>query len=173
MIDYSRLQTSIERQFALPLSSIHGPAHWARVETFGLRIAKHSGANPAVVRLFALFHDARRHTDGGDPRHGERGAELAAQLRGQAFELDDEAFAQLTLACQRHSKGQRSDDPTIGTCWDADRLDLPRAGIIPATRFLSTEAARRPALLDWAVEVSLRSVGKRPHRRGKQGRRRR
>jgi len=32
-------------------------------------------------------------------------------------------------------------DPTVQTCWDADRLDLGRVGIKPAARYLSLEAA--------------------------------
>jgi len=27
---------------------------------------------------------------------------------------------------------------TVGCCWDADRLDLPRVGIVPEARFMST-----------------------------------
>jgi uncharacterized protein len=40
-----------------------------------------------------------------------------------------------------------SDDPTIGTCWDADRLDLARegVGIQPRARYMSTEFAREIA----------------------------
>jgi hypothetical protein len=34
-----------------------------------------------------------------------------------------------------------SADGTIGTCWDADRLDLPRVGIWPSAALLSTDAA--------------------------------
>ena len=36
-----------------------------------------------------------------------------------------------------------TDDPTIGTCWDADRLDIGRVGIIPHERFMSTAAGKR------------------------------
>ena len=42
-----------------------------------------------------------------------------------------------------HTDGTISDDPTIGCCWDADRLDLPRVGMQPDPALLSTEAAAR------------------------------
>jgi hypothetical protein len=35
-----------------------------------------------------------------------------------------------------------TDDPTVGACWDADRLDLPRVGVTVDPRLLSTAAAR-------------------------------
>ena len=48
-----------------------------------------------------------------------------------------------------HADGTVSSDPTVGACWDADRLDLPRVGITPRPELFSTEAARnaghRPA----------------------------
>jgi hypothetical protein len=40
-----------------------------------------------------------------------------------------------------HSNGAVDADPTIQTCWDADRLDLGRVGIKPPARYLSLEAA--------------------------------
>jgi uncharacterized protein len=43
-------------------------------------------------------------------------------------------------ACAKHSLGSRSTNPTIGVCWDADRLDLHRLGIWPLPQFISTEA---------------------------------
>lgn len=125
--------------------SIHGPDHWRRVERNGLLLATRSGANIIVVRLFALFHDCRRENDGWDPGHGARGAEHAASLRGVEYDLSDEDFDLLHYACAWHTEGRRHDDPTIGTCWDADRLDLGRAGITPDSKFMSTEFAREIA----------------------------
>ena len=62
-------------------------------------------------------------------------------------ELADEAFADLNEALRLHSEGRVSADPTIGTCWDADRLHLPRVSIVPDPAFLSTRAARAPERL--------------------------
>lgn len=33
------------------------------------------------------------------------------------------------LACRDHEFGRTSSDPTIGSCWDANRLDLDRVGV--------------------------------------------
>ena len=41
--------------------------------------------------------------------------------------------------------GRVSDDPTIGTCWDADRLDLRRVAIVPKTGLMSTNPAKGSA----------------------------
>jgi uncharacterized protein len=118
--------------------SAHGPAHWRRVEQNGLLLSTKTGADVLVVKLFALFHDSRRQNETSDDGHGARGAAYATELRGELFELDDSAFALLTEACIGHTDRDHSDDPTIGTCWDADRLDLGRVGIIPNPDLMST-----------------------------------
>ena len=38
-------------------------------------------------------------------------------------------------------------DPTVLTCWDADRLDLGRVGITPRAEKLCTSAACNPAVM--------------------------
>ena len=48
----------------------------------------------------------------------------------------------LMEACAKHNDGEVSEDPTIGVCWDADRLDLLRVGIIPLDKYLSTKAGK-------------------------------
>jgi uncharacterized protein len=141
------------RQFVLSPHSIHGPSHWMRVTRVGLHLAEETGADPLVVRLFGALHDARRINDRTDPDHGLRGAQLAAELRGALYELEDERFALLREACELHSDGLVSRDPTIGTCWDADRLELIRLGIRPHDALLSTAAARRPDALRFAQRL--------------------
>ncbi len=138
-LDLRRLWAHVEQQFSLGPYSLHGPAHWRRVERNGLLVATHAGADVRVVRLFAVLHDARRHDDGADIGHGQRGADLATQLRGEYFEIDDDAFQKLYYACAWHEKGRVTAEPTIGACWDADRLDLPRVGITPDARLMSTK----------------------------------
>jgi uncharacterized protein len=143
--EVDRIWRQVAAQFDREPHSIHGPDHWRRVERDGLLLASRSGANIIVVRLFALFHDSRRVNDGWDPHHGARGAEHAATLRGAAFHLSDEDFERLHYACTWHTDGLHHDDPTIGTCWDADRLDLGRVGITPNKKFMSTAFAREIA----------------------------
>jgi uncharacterized protein len=47
----------------------------------------------------------------------------------------------LWQAIRSHDKAQLTDDPTVGACWDADRLDLPRVGTKVDPAFLSTDEA--------------------------------
>lgn len=144
-IDWDRLWRDMEGRFALGHSSIHGSDHWRRVEKHAIACAETSGGNLLVVRLFAVFHDVCRESDGHDHHHGARGAALATRLRGRAFDLPDAEFALLHYACTWHTAGQLSDDPTIGSCWDGDRLDIWRAGLTPRPRFMSTNYARQLA----------------------------
>ena len=44
----------------------------------------------------------------------------------------------------------------VQTCFDADRLDLARVGKTPDPAVLSTDAAREPETIRWAVERSLK-----------------
>ena len=143
--DSDRLWKHVASQFHTQEYSIHGPAHWRRVERNGLLLATRTGADATLVSLFAVFHDSRRENEGWDKGHGARGAELARLLRGQLFDLTDDDFEILHYACTWHTEGKHHEDPTIATCWDADRLDLGRVGIIPSRKFMSTDFGREIA----------------------------
>lgn len=132
---------------------VHGLRHWARVHGLGLHLAARTGADPVVVCLFAVFHDARRHNDFDDPQHGPRGAALAESLRATHLaHLTDPQFSLLAVACRDHTHARTHPDPTIATCFDADRLDLARVGTTPHPSRLCTAAARDPALIAAACE---------------------
>lgn len=130
--------------YELPVDGIHGPAHWARVSRTGLKLAKTTRcADQEVVHMFALFHDSRRENEDWDPDHGLRGAELARRMKDTHLtHLNDAQFELLRFACTHHTDGEITLDPTIGCCWDADRLDLGRVGIEPEAEYLSTDAAK-------------------------------
>lgn len=138
-LDWQGIWEHVVREFQCDRDSIHGPSHWRRVERNARLIATQSGAVVEVVRLFAVFHDSRREHDGWEDTHGARGAAYAASLRGVMFDVSDAHFELLHYACTWHTHGQLSDDPTIGTCWDADRLDLTRVGRHPAASYMSTK----------------------------------
>jgi len=130
-------------QFTLGEDSHHGPEHWEKVFNNGVMLAERTpGADILVVKLFSLLHDCRRTQDGYDSSHGKRAAESLKEIRGNLIFLDDDQFRLLKDACSGHTDGGISDDPTIGCCWDADRLELNRVGIEPERRFMSTQAAR-------------------------------
>ena len=157
-MDRRRLLLHLRAQFLLDWQGIHGAAHWARVRSHGLWLARRTGADAEVVELFAFLHDACRESDGHDPEHGLRASRLAEQLRGEYFELDDQQAALLGEALRGHTAGQTEGDVTVRTCWDADRLDLGRAEIRPDARRLCTEPARDRQRLELAWQRSRRWV---------------
>jgi len=150
MIDLKPLVHRILEDYPLPWLGTHGVGHWARVLENGLRLAEATGAKVEVVKWFAIFHDSRRINEGVDDGHGCRGADLAAALRGDFFNLSDDDFALLYEACVAHTDGLIEADITIQTCWDADRLDLGRVGITPERTKLCTRAAKRQEMIQWA-----------------------
>lgn len=149
-IEMRGIARHIVREYGLPLEGCHGISHWARVYDIGQRLAEACGADKDVVALFALFHDAKRQNEGYDPDHGKRGAELAQRLRGEQFELSDLQFALLVEACCGHTHCRHHANVTIGACWDSDRLDLGRVGMLPSPYYLNTDEAKRKETINWA-----------------------
>jgi uncharacterized protein len=137
-------------QSSLSTDGYHGLDHWVRVLANGRKLAQVTGANLVVVELFAAFHDTRRLNEDYDPEHGARGAAFAREMRGQWFDLDDHGMNLLVEACEQHSDGLIDADITVQTCWDADRLDLGRVGIMPDPQYLCTDAAKEPKMIEWA-----------------------
>ena len=137
------LVTEVLAGYRLEPNGIHGPAHWLRVRANGLALAARTpGACIEVVELFALLHDSRREDEGHDLGHGERAAAYAQRLVDAGMlKLDASGLDLLVSACAWHEHGRVSAEPTIGCCWDADRLELSRLNRRPIARFLSTSAA--------------------------------
>jgi uncharacterized protein len=149
-----QLLVKIREAYELDWEGIHGYAHWARVRANGLRLAEATGAKPGVVALFAFLHDVKRQGDGRDPEHGPRAAAFIPSIRHLLTNLSDEDVERLIFACAHHTKGWTKAEVTVQICWDADRLDLGRVGIRPKARLLCTEAARDPAVIEWAWQRS-------------------
>lgn len=147
----------IRRQFALDWKGLHGAPHWARVRENGLRLVETTRANTKVVELFAFLHDSCRCNNDSDYEHGKRAARFAEVLAGSVFELEPAELEDLLTACQGHSDGLRVGSITVQTCWDADRLDLGRVGIRPHPNRLCTDAARDPAMIEWAYKRSIKT----------------
>lgn len=144
-VDFDKLWETLTAHFYLGDWSLHGPNHWRNVELNALKMARQNDADEMVVRLFAVFHDAERRNEGYDPEHGKRAAAFARQLHGDVFAIDHNQLDRLCEACELHNHGFVSDDVTVGTCWDADRLDLPRVGIRPDPAKMSTKEGRELA----------------------------
>jgi hypothetical protein len=150
-----RLLAAVHAEATGAFSAIHGEEHWLCVAATGLELLEPEPlADPLVVLCFGLLHDTMRLNDGRDPDHGRRAAGFARELdaagllpleRFQLSELDD--------ALTRHADGQRSELPTTGVCWDADRLHLPRVGTAPRRELLSSPLADLPAAVRRAAEL--------------------
>ena len=145
----------LRTHFALDWGGIHGASHWARVRANGLLLAEQTGADPKVVEIFAFVHDVERRSDGSDPDHGPRAADLAVQINSEFFGLTQTQLRWLIKACEGHSLGGTQGNPTVLTCWDADRLDLGRVGIKPIAEKLCTAAAREGTMIEWSYKRSI------------------
>jgi len=127
-------------------SYFHGPAHWRIVARNGIELAASTpGADVGVAFLFGLTHDSKRLNDDEDPQHGPRAGAFVKELHAKGlFALSDERLALLVKACETHTTAGTTKEPTLGVCYDADRLDLWRVGVCPNPAYLSTPAARMP-----------------------------
>lgn len=143
--DFENLKSEIIKLYQGDLCSIHGIYHWERVEQHAIWIAKRSGADMEIVRIFAWVHDACRLNDLFDPEHGLRASKLAEKLNGSAFHLSSDRLDTLKMACEFHTTQKYTQNQTVATCWDADRLDLGRVGVIPSSDFMNTQFGKKVA----------------------------
>lgn len=133
----------------------HGEEHWRCVAATGLALADSvPGADRRLVLCFGLLHDTRRENEHRDPAHGLRAAAYARELHAAgSLPLEGAELELLCRAIELHSDGLVSDDPTIGVCWDADRLHLPRVGIDPDPARFSTVHALGSGPLERAARL--------------------
>jgi len=146
--NWERIWAEVEGQFRGSLMGIHGAGHWRQVERNGLMLAEKNGLGAEgvlVVRLFAVLHDSQRENDGWDAGHGARAAAYAREVRGKLFELEDGLLEKLERACAGHELGKVTTDLLIGACWDADRLDLVRIGVVPREELMNTPVGKAAA----------------------------
>lgn len=123
----------------------HGLPHWDRVYRNG-QLLLTEGVNERVVQRFAYLHDALKEHEILDKEHGPRAAEWMVSIRDTLLKsLSDEEFYLLQEACRLHTSAERTGDPTIDACFDADRLDLGRVGITPLPSKMATEKGRELA----------------------------
>lgn len=148
-----KLLKAIKERYPLDWYGTHGVIHWSHVYENGMRLAGQNGVNSKVVQLFSVFHDSQRRNEGCCDGHGNRGAQLALRLRSLCFLSDDE-FDLLTIACGSHTDLRTHDDITIQACFDADRLDLGRVGIIPDPKYLCTPIAKSQDIINWGYRKS-------------------
>lgn len=143
-IKHLRLLEYLTTNFLLKKNSYHGPSHWQNVFKNGFDIAKsNSKIDLELVYLFSIIHDSKRENESIDSSHGERAANsLSLLTKLKLIELNQNKFKLLEYAIRFHEKGKTSNDINIGCCWDSDRLDLFRVGIIPSKKYLSTNEGK-------------------------------
>lgn len=134
-------------------SGIHGHDHWMRVVENGLDIANHTpGVDKTVVELFGLLHDTQRWGDGEDRYHGPRAAEFLDKIVNE-LHITEKQYELLRYAIEHHTDELHNSDPTIGACYDSDRLDLGRVGKAPNPDYLNTNYAKSLAPYAFIDEV--------------------
>ena len=127
------------------LGALHGIRHWDRVYENGQKLLT-PDTNPLVIGLFAYLHDSCRIDDGEDLYHGKRAADWIETLRGTYLkDVSNEEIELLQEACRLHTTALKTGNPTIDACFDSDRLDLWRVGIIPDPARLATEKGKEIA----------------------------
>jgi uncharacterized protein len=159
-IDCRGLQSYLKANFKIDFMGLHGLPHWARVfkngeDLYAAEVARGYSPRMDVIYLFAFLHDHCREHDNEDYLHGTAAATNAAKLREQQyFEIDDMGFDLLCYAMTHHSHGQTEADITVQICWDSDRLDLGRVGVIPDPKYLCTASAKTQEMIDRAYKRS-------------------
>ena len=135
------LVLKVIREAKLANSPIHGVDHWQRVERNGIYLCQYNQADKLVVQLFALFHDCKRENDHRDLEHGPRAESYLREIEKHVG-VTPSQFEDLCIACRTHTVGTIPENITIATCWDADRMDIGRVGIVPHEDFLTNEEAK-------------------------------
>ena len=102
MLDLKPIIHTILKKYPLPHHGIHGVAHWARVLENGLCLSEVIRVNVEVVQLFAIFHDSLRATVASDPSHGTRAHSSPPNCGADLFDLSDDDFDLLFVACAGH-----------------------------------------------------------------------
>ena len=122
----------------------HGPDHWLKVAQNGVMLARKEGVDTLFCELFGLLHDCQRLDDYGDKGHGARAAQYARSIK-HLTPLSSAEFKDLLYALKWHDDRTYTKNIQIGCCWDADRLELPRVGVVTDPRYLNTDTAKRIA----------------------------
>ena len=137
--DWKRLREYSIKRWPEWMGTTHSIEHWDRVANFGRMLYK-DGADMDVIMAFAYLHDSERENNAYDEEHGLRASKLIDTIRDTELkELNDEQIAKLKRACELHTIQHRTGDMTVDICFDSDRLDLYRVGILPISKRMATK----------------------------------
>lgn len=138
-VNPDRLRDYCEQNTPIWQLDVYSIKHCDRVADNGKRLFV-PGANPNVIIAFAYLHDIARSDSNSDPGHGERATQIIDEIRRTHLaDFSDIEIRLLKDACRLHETAERTGNKTIDICLDADRLDLPRLGIIPTPEQMATE----------------------------------
>ena len=151
----------VKPQFRLDLHhGWHGISHWARVWGHARFLCRELQLDPTVPCWFSFLHDSQRFDEGVDSEHGTRACTWISKLYDEGkLPIERSDMELLWRAIGGHSDGQTKEHPIVQVCWDADRLDLGRVGIMPDPRYLCTYPAKRA---DVILAAWYRSQDQRP-----------
>lgn len=134
--------------FKLNIDGDHGLNHWTRVYKNTQLLSTYYNINSDVFELFAILHDSKREDEFEDINHGKRAAKYIKQLIiDNKINLNYEDQRRLIYACSNHTKSNKKaklyQDIIVQICFDSDRLDIGRVGIIPEEKYFNTDYAKK------------------------------
>jgi len=144
---YSNILDLIFEDIKINFHGDHGIKHWDRVYKNTQILASHYKIKSEVFELFALLHDSKRENEYEDTYHGLRASVFAKKLLDDGLiELSKEDEERLIFACANHTKKDKNnplcDDIIVQICFDSDKLDLRRVGMIPDASRMNTDFAK-------------------------------
>lgn len=149
------LKAVIENHKLNIIESGHGLTHWLRVIDIGITLAYHNNVDPNFVIAFGLLHDSARTHDQHCFEHGPAACDVINKFR-DLIPLDDTQISELKTAVGFHTTAHPHPEQNIShelkCCWDSDRLDLLRVGIVPANEYLYTKQAKLPEFQEYRNE---------------------
>jgi len=136
-----QIEKTFEGHIQYCKSALHGISHLRQVSLLAGKIASASGADVESAMVAGFLHDAGRTDDFGGNQHALDSAILARPLLIRLYPHIDADLVCYAIA--RHADGMTTDDPLIGSLWDADRLELKRIGRYVREDLLSTAEGKR------------------------------
>jgi len=144
---YQELLNIIKQDFKLNLYGYHGIYHWQRVFLNTQKLAKYYNVQSEVFELFSILHDSKRENEHLDINHGKRASEFVKKLIEEKYiKLNTRDEEQLIYACANHTKPDVTNpfynDIIVQICFDADKMDIGRVGIVPDEKYFLTQYAK-------------------------------
>ena len=146
--EYSNLLEDIKKSSKVDFYGIHGIYHWYFVYLNTKKLSHHYEIESKVFKLFSLLHDSKRENENSDKGHGLRAKVFILELieKGK-INLAVKDLELLLFACENHTKLNTEDKLSknliVQICLDSDKLDLPRVGIKPKSKYLLTSYAKK------------------------------